>query len=445
MTLVRRFGTVFLALLLVLALTLTAIAEDYHVLSNGSSDGEGVYAVYSLQQRLIQLGYLTGSADGKFGTGTEAAVRAFQAASGLEATGIATVETQELLFSDLSDANQTTQATSSPDGVNITTGATGNDVYILQAYMYTWGFSLDEPDGKFGTGTRKALSEFMNYAYDDMIAFTQARRAAVTPAPTPDPTPTPAPGEMDEMDDVLDVAITPSPTIQADGTVTAEWFDYIQNGFDPNNIAADVSVGASGVDVKRMQRRLFALQYIAGGVDGGFGEHTEVALAYFQERNGLDANGKLNSETAAKLYSNTALSSDQYVSLYEAKVSIKDQRVYIYKWTGSGYTKLAHTFICSTGTKQNPTIIGTFQASGRNGEWYYFEDSYVWARYVFVIEGGYFFHSVLYKKKGGEPTSSSVHNLGTRASHGCIRLQVEDAKWIYDNCANGMTVTIYDD
>jgi hypothetical protein len=35
--------------------------------------------------------------------------------------------------------------------------------------------------------------------------------------------------------------------------------------------------------------------------------------------------------------------------------------------------------------------------------------------------------------------------LGTAASHGCIRLTVEDAKWIYNNCSSGTTVIIYDD
>jgi len=34
-------------------------------------------------------------------------------------------------------------------------------------------------------------------------------------------------------------------------------------------------------------------------------------------------------------------------------------------------------------------------------------------------------------------------NFGTSASMGCIRLTVEDAKWIYDNCKSGTTVEFY--
>ena len=33
-------------------------------------------------------------------------------------------------------------------------------------------------------------------------------------------------------------------------------------------------------------------------------------------------------------------------------------------------------------------------------------------------------------------------NLGRKASHGCIRLKIDDAKWIYDNCPYGTTVVI---
>lgn len=34
-------------------------------------------------------------------------------------------------------------------------------------------------------------------------------------------------------------------------------------------------------------------------------------------------------------------------------------------------------------------------------------------------------------------------SFGTSASAGCIRLTVEDAKWIYDNCKAGTTVEFY--
>lgn len=56
-------------------------------------------AVVQLQEYLIALGYLTGGADGIYGNGTADAVKKFQKNMGVEETGIADSNTQNLLFS----------------------------------------------------------------------------------------------------------------------------------------------------------------------------------------------------------------------------------------------------------------------------------------------------------------------------------------------------------
>ena len=38
--------------------------------------------------------------------------------------------------------------------------------------------------------------------------------------------------------------------------------------------------------------------------------------------------------------------------------------------------------------------------------------------------------------------AGSLYKLGTKASHGCVRLSVDDAKWIYTNCPAGTTVKV---
>lgn len=82
-------------MILVLALTASS-AMAYEVLQKGSK-GE---AVAALQNRLNELNYDAGVADGIYGNGTAAAVSEFQKKNYLEATGIADVETQEVLFAD---------------------------------------------------------------------------------------------------------------------------------------------------------------------------------------------------------------------------------------------------------------------------------------------------------------------------------------------------------
>ena len=62
--------------------------------------GDKSDAVTDLQTRLIELGYLTGAADGNYGGMTAEAVRAAQAAFGLEQTGIADNAFQQQLFAE---------------------------------------------------------------------------------------------------------------------------------------------------------------------------------------------------------------------------------------------------------------------------------------------------------------------------------------------------------
>ena len=102
--------------------------------------------------------------------------------------------------------------------------------------------------------------------------------------------------------------------------------------------------------------------------------------------------------------------------------------------------------VCSTGKKDTPTPTGTFQAYGQldleDGEWWWFATYKCYAKYAYGIVGGILFHSVTYTRDK-EPLGDEA-NLGRRASHGCIRLTVDDAKWIYDNCPYGTTVVIQD-
>ena len=67
---------------------------SYKMLRKGDEGPE----VVTLQQALTELGYLSGAADGNFGTGTQTAVKKFQEDNGLDADGIAGNMTQEVLY-----------------------------------------------------------------------------------------------------------------------------------------------------------------------------------------------------------------------------------------------------------------------------------------------------------------------------------------------------------
>lgn len=66
--------------------------------------------------------------------------------------------------------------------------------------------------------------------------------------------------------------------------------------------AADLyKKGSTGATVTEIQTRLKAWGYYTGAVDGTYGSATEKAVKYFQQSNGLTADGQTGSETLAAL------------------------------------------------------------------------------------------------------------------------------------------------
>lgn len=66
--------------------------------------------------------------------------------------------------------------------------------------------------------------------------------------------------------------------------------------------AADLyKKGSSGATVTEIQTRLKAWGYYSGAVDGTFGSETEKAVKYFQQSNGLNADGQVGAQTLAAL------------------------------------------------------------------------------------------------------------------------------------------------
>ena len=99
---------------------------------------------------------------------------------------------------------------------------------------------------------------------------------------------------------------------------------------------------------------------------------------------------------------------------------------------------------CSTGKYINNTPLGTFRTSNKYN-WRLMVDG-TQSQYATRVYGGILFHSVpCYYKSKDQLEVAEFNKLGGPASLGCIRLTVEDSKWIHDNCPSGTTVIIYDD
>ena len=398
--------------------------------------------IFGVQTKLIELAYLTGVADGVLGPATETAILEFQQVHGLEATGVADPETRELLQSG---TNLTIKPTPTPSPR--AHGAKGTDIEIAQQRLAEWGFLEGSVDGHYGDDTEDAVKEFKSYQYEDMLAYLEANPTPSpepTPTPTPSPTPTVAPGEMPVVFDATlppEPTATPAPTPYApDGEITDSLLDFFKaDSFDVYR--QTVRNGDKGTEVERVQRRLHQLKYLYSA-DGTFGNLTENALKYFQRKNNLDQTGVADESTQRLLFSPNAIESEEYVFPYKLVVDLSDRRTYVYRWTGDGYKERIATFKCCVGAPKTPTPQGTFQGSGpAGGRWYYFKDFNCYAQYAWRIQGGILFHSVTYSRPN-ENSGGSTWSLGRAESHGCVRLTVSDAKWIYDNCPMGTTVVV---
>ena len=97
---------------------------------------------------------------------------------------------------------------------------------------------------------------------------------------------------------------------------------------------------------------------------------------------------------------------------------------------GRGNWRASKFWDCVTGASSTPTIKGVFQTTGYK-KTNLSTDSR--ARWCTQIYGGYFFHSIL----------ASESELGGSLSHGCVRLKVANAKWLYDNLPSRTKVYIY--
>ena len=135
----------------------------------------------------------------------------------------------------------------------------------------------------------------------------------------------------------------------------------------------------------------------------------------------------------------SALVTSSYAaSEYSIKVNYQENTVTIYQ-NGNPIKAM----ICSTG-RATPHS-GTYSLDYKY-RWLALNGG-VYGQYCTRIVGNILFHSVPYMING-DPSSlewPEYDKLGTDASAGCIRLQVIDAKWIYDNIPKGTSVTFYAD
>ena len=133
-------------------------------------------------------------------------------------------------------------------------------------------------------------------------------------------------------------------------------------------------------------------------------------------------------------------------SSYKLTVNRVKCQVTVYAANETGnYCIPVKTFTCSVGKAGTPTHAGTYATLKKQNPVELMGPS--WGKYGTQINNyGDWFHSVACSNP--DPTyalaAGNYNMLGQPASHGCVRLCVRDAKWIYDNCGLYTRVDISD-
>lgn len=117
-------------------------------------------------------------------------------------------------------------------------------------------------------------------------------------------------------------------------------------------------------------------------------------------------------------------------------VSLDHQRVYVM----SG-RRVVYTMVCSTGM-DGSTPRGDYRIQNR-GDDFFNEHENMGAKYwvSWANYGEYLFHTVP-TDRSGRYIASEAEKLGRPASHGCVRLSVSDAQWLYRQLPEGTPVSI---
>jgi peptidoglycan hydrolase-like protein with peptidoglycan-binding domain len=187
--------------------------------------------------------------------------------------------------------------------------------------------------------------------------------------------------------------------------------------------ARTLSEGMTGSDVKALQRRLAALKYYPGPIDGQFGNDTLEAVWAFQEVNGVKVTGVIGAATKrALVHPKTYKANDPRQDSTRVEVNLSVRVLVLYKHgkialishvsSGGGYY-----YACGSGTCKAVTPTGNYRTTVFMPGWVKVP--------LGEMYNPVFFISTVYAIHGD--TFVPVYP----ASHGCIRVPMDVADFFY--------------
>ena len=306
-----------------------------------SSDSKGE-AVKRLQERLSALGYYDGKVDGRYASAVKSAVRAFQTANGLRATGKADTNTRRLMNGETAVSFAEYQTFCA-----LSSGSSGEAVRLLQTRLRALGYYTGEADGKYGAAVKAAVKRFQTAhglkATGKADAATRKRMNAqdALPASEYDKVCPLKYGEKNEAVKLLKTRLAElgyfAGTMtesydKATRTAVSEFqsanslkatgsADYATRALMNGEQAKDSSAyyqtlalrpGTSSAAVRVLKARLTALGYFAGTIDCTYDKALKSAVSLFQQANALRATGTADASTRRVMNGAQAVTRAEY-------------------------------------------------------------------------------------------------------------------------------------
>jgi hypothetical protein len=191
------------------------------------------------------------------------------------------------------------------------------------------------------------------------------------------------------------------------------------------SVPAGVPSGSAPADPAGVQRRLASLHYLpADAVTGRWDYRTSQAVMAFQAWQGVGRDGSVGPQTLAAL--ETASAPKPATTGTGKRIEVYRSKGVTLLIDGGEVTLAVHS---SSGAGGYETPAGTYSVfrKERNSWSYPYQ---VWLPYASYFNGGIAFH---------ESADVPAHP----ASHGCIRLPVPEAAFVYEFAAIGTPVTVY--
>jgi peptidoglycan hydrolase-like protein with peptidoglycan-binding domain len=192
-------------------------------------------------------------------------------------------------------------------------------------------------------------------------------------------------------------------------------------------------VGSSGPEVLLLQQRLASLKYDVPGIDGAFGAGTQQAVMAFQKVEGLDRDGVAGPQTMARL-ATAGIPGPLVPNGGGTRVEVDVARQVLFFYQGGALFKIVAV---STGNGERfcvdgrcataVTPSGSFRVGTKIPAWQT-------GKLGRLYKPSYF--------NGNIAIHGALSVPGGPASHGCVRVPMSSADWIYSALGRGTAVYV---